>query len=38
VVEEGTHDELLARQGLYHSLWLQQNATDDVADPQASTP
>ena len=29
VVEEGTHEELLARRGLYHQLWTQQ-ASDAV--------
>ena len=29
VVEEGTHNELLARHGLYHQLWTQQ-ASDGV--------
>ena len=24
LAEEGKHEELLARQGIYHSLWMQQ--------------
>jgi ATP-binding cassette subfamily B protein len=26
IVEEGTHESLLARQGRYHSLWQRQAA------------
>lgn len=29
VVEEGTHDELLRRGGLYYNMWLQQSATSE---------
>lgn len=29
VVEEGTHDELLRRGGLYYTMWLQQSATSE---------
>ena len=31
VVEEGTHDALLARQGRYHSLWQRQAAEEEAA-------
>jgi ABC-type multidrug transport system fused ATPase/permease subunit len=26
VVEQGTHDELLAKRGLYYSMWIQQSS------------
>jgi len=29
IVEEGTHDDLLARQGRYHSLWQRQASEQD---------
>lgn len=31
IVEQGTHDELLARQGRYHSLWQRQAAEEEQA-------
>ncbi len=31
IVEEGTHESLLARQGRYHSLWQRQAAEEDEA-------
>lgn len=30
IVEEGTHDELIARRGLYHSLWSLQTRQSDA--------
>ncbi|MBS1847789.1 MAG: ABC transporter ATP-binding protein [Actinobacteria bacterium] len=33
IVEEGTHDELVARGGLYHALWMVQ--TGEAAAPDA---
>lgn len=27
VIEEGTHEELLQKGGLYYTMWLQQSAT-----------
>jgi ABC-type transport system involved in cytochrome bd biosynthesis fused ATPase/permease subunit len=36
VVEQGTHDELVRREeGLYHSMWQQQNATEEAVVHQA---
>ncbi len=34
IVEEGTHDELVARRGLYHALWLVQ--TGEATAPDAA--
>ena len=32
VFEQGTHEELMRKEGLYHSMWVQQqHATDDVS-------
>ncbi|MBI3972474.1 MAG: ABC transporter ATP-binding protein [Chloroflexi bacterium] len=37
IVERGTHDELLAQQGVYHRLYLRQFIrTDDAADGRAA--
>ena len=32
IVEQGTHDELLARRGLYHQLWTQQESVAVAAE------
>ncbi|KAF5374457.1 hypothetical protein D9615_009128 [Tricholomella constricta] len=34
VVEEGTHEELLRRGGLYHSMWQQQASLDGLKEEQ----
>lgn len=34
IVEEGTHDELVARRGLYHALWMVQ--TGEASAPDAA--
>lgn len=32
VFEQGTHEELMQKEGLYHSMWIQQqHATDDAS-------
>jgi hypothetical protein len=31
VVEQGTHEELLAKSGLYHRMWIQQAMADVTA-------
>jgi ABC-type multidrug transport system fused ATPase/permease subunit len=37
IVEQGTHDELLARNGHYASLWLRQSGGFlDAAETQAA--
>ncbi len=36
VVQMGTHDELLAREGLYRRLWRLQTELDTTADPLAA--
>ena len=36
VVQIGTHDELLAREGLYRRLWRLQTELDTTADPLAA--
>jgi hypothetical protein len=28
VAEQGTHDELMAKGGLYHTMWIQQNVEE----------
>lgn len=33
VVEQGTHEELLQRGGLYFSMWIQQSSDSSPADP-----
>lgn len=33
VAEQGTHEELLKKGGLYYSMWVEQ-ASDAVADDQ----
>jgi ATP-binding cassette subfamily B protein len=38
VVEEGQHDELLARTGLYYAMWRQQVGERRVVAPAARTP
>ncbi|KAG9315175.1 iron-sulfur clusters transporter ATM1 [Chiua virens] len=32
VVEQGTHEELLGHGGLYHTMWIQQSASDNVLE------
>ncbi|NRA29764.1 MAG: ABC transporter ATP-binding protein/permease [Parvularculaceae bacterium] len=38
VAEVGTHDELLAKQGLYASLWQQQSSTDALETSPTPAP
>ena len=33
VVEQGTHEELLQRGGLYSSMWIQQSSGSSPMDP-----
>jgi len=33
VVEQGTHEELLQRGGLYSSMWIQQSSDSSPVDP-----
>ena len=33
IVEQGTHDELVARDGVYRSVWKIQNSVDDESAP-----
>jgi ATP-binding cassette subfamily B multidrug efflux pump len=39
VVEEGTHDQLIAREGLYAQLWQRQSGgflpNDEAVEPEA---
>lgn len=32
VVEQGTHEELIRKGGLYQSMWLEQAYQEDTAD------
>jgi ABC-type transport system involved in cytochrome bd biosynthesis fused ATPase/permease subunit len=34
VAEQGTHEELMRREGLYHEMWMQQN-TEEVREEPA---
>jgi len=34
VVEQGTHDELMRQQGLYHSMWIQQATLEELKDKE----
>jgi ABC-type transport system involved in cytochrome bd biosynthesis fused ATPase/permease subunit len=33
VYEQGTHEELMRKEGLYHSMWIQQHDTEEVGTP-----
>lgn len=32
IIEQGTHEELLRLGGLYHDMWVQQSALDNVLE------
>ena len=32
IVERGTHEDLLAQNGLYHSMWIRQRAVDEARE------
>ncbi|TFK36675.1 iron-sulfur clusters transporter ATM1 [Crucibulum laeve] len=36
VVEQGTHDELMRKRGLYHSMWQQQASIESFEDEKAA--
>ncbi len=35
IIEDGNHDELLARRGLYHTLWSRQTGQLDTVNTDA---
>lgn len=38
IVEQGTHEELLRLGGLYHDMWIQQSASDNVLESAGQNP
>lgn len=38
VVEQGTHEELLRLGGLYHDMWVQQSASDNLSEIAGQQP